>query len=281
MKATLTNSARAPISQPGSPKKRSTYEAGNEAGFTLIELLVSTTILAFVMALVAIGVQVISDGWERGGRTAAWHDMLSRANDILRRDLRGIRRIVFMVGQKPSFLFAASANTMTYIVQEPAYPTEAALYVVRLSKRRNTNGNEQLIRSRQKYNPGITPSMLKASADRPELADPVVLAEGPFEITLQFNDGQNAANWSDNWTQERRMPALVKVRFRAGAGKASPPDMVVRLSLDAEIGCVGEAASPCTIQTKGQLPEKIEKKEPVDKKKATDPPPRESLSPER
>lgn len=234
-----------------------------ENGFTLIELLVSMSILALIMGLVALGVQVMSDGWERGAETAETHDMVGRTSDLLHRDLSGARRFIIPRGNQPTFLFAGTSDTMTYIVREPPYPTAPGLFVIRLSAapmrlgstKAGTTTGLALTRSRQPYQSGQNQSQLSVS----ELTSGDVLSEAvpllgvnvPFAFA--YLGDQPADRWQSEWTSQRRMPSLVRISIGPLPHGGATPEIIVRLKVDAEPGCVGSQLPICTIQSKGEL----------------------------
>jgi len=225
-------------------------EQAVDAGFTLIELLVSMTIMALLMTLVATSVQVISDGWTRGGKAAGISDMVGRASDVLRRDLSAARRIVLVDKlKKPRFLFAGAADTMTFVVREPPYPTSPGLYIVRLSIAKSPNGL-RLIRSRTPYR---AEAAARLNFDNRPLSEAVDLMHGNFQVDLSYRD--KTTSWQPNWPDRRRLPSHVRIRLRTPIGSRLVPDIIARFGATAEQGCVNQKV--CTIKSNGQLPAKV------------------------
>ncbi len=89
--------------------------------------------------------------------------MMSRAFDILRRDLSGLQRIVVLSDKKPHFLFKGTPQRMSFVVTEPPFPTPEGLYFVDYAVS-VAGGAAELIRSRAPYQqgmqsfPGATPA---------------------------------------------------------------------------------------------------------------------------
>ncbi|MBU2532611.1 MAG: prepilin-type N-terminal cleavage/methylation domain-containing protein [Alphaproteobacteria bacterium] len=218
-------------------------------GFTLFEMLVSLVVLSLTMGLVALSVGVMSDGWGRGGTAAEIHEMVGRANDVLSRDFKSLRRIVVDRQTKPRFVFAGTPVAITYVVREPPYPTEPGLYIVRLSIDRRSDGTERLMRSRIPYHPDRIATTLAGTGP---LRDSVPLIEG--NLGVQFGYSADGTTWQPGWNDTRRNPQLIRVRVQGKGSTRVPTDLVLRLAIDAEADCTG-TSGPCTIKSDGRLQE--------------------------
>src|SRR5689334_8963440 len=95
-----------------------------ERGFTLIELMVSLTILSMILGLLTGAIAVISKNWDANAKRIDTLDMVSRAADILRRDVSGLQRVVTS-GKSPHFVFTGDADQLDFITFEPPYPSKA------------------------------------------------------------------------------------------------------------------------------------------------------------
>ena len=118
-----------------------TLDRKGERGFTLIELLVSLTILSMILGLLAGSLAVIAKNWDANTKRIDTLDMVSRAADILRRDVAGLQRVVSS-GRVPRFVFTGSADALAFVTFEPPYPSKAGAYFVSYSVRANGNSRE-------------------------------------------------------------------------------------------------------------------------------------------
>lgn len=223
----------------------------SEAGFTLLEMLVSMAVLSLLMALVATSVQIMSDGWRRGGAAANVHDMLGRANDVLRRDLSALRRIVIVdKAKKPRFVFFGDATAMTFVAREPPFPTRPGLYIVRLSVSQR-DGRTRLVRSRMPYNEKLAAEL--KSGGQP-LQDAVAVLSGQFDVSMAYRS--ETASWKSSWSDAQEMPSHIKVQVKDRGSSRAFPDIVMRITATAEQGCTDQKA--CTTKSNGKLPAKFE-----------------------
>lgn len=219
-----------------------------EAGFTLVEMLVSMVVLALVMGLVALSLNVISSGWERGGRAAGFYDMVGRANDLIRRDLAGAKRIFDKAAKTPTLLFRGSERSLTYIVREPPYPSQPGLYVVRLSIVSDGKGANQLIRSRKRYRATVASTMFGEVSTGPKLLeDRVVLIDRADGPAFSYKADEPGAAWETQWTDSKALPRLVRIVF-GGAG----PAIVARAGVEAAPGCANAAPGICNSMKRGR-----------------------------
>jgi general secretion pathway protein J len=219
-----------------------------QSGFTLIELLVSLTILGVILGLLGAALRTISHNWDANTRRIDRLDMTSRALDILQRDASGLQRVVVASGESPHLLFTGTRDTLSFVVLEPAYPSEAGPYFVRYSVAAN-GAISELVRARAPYLrdmrefPGATP------------ANRVPLLQGPFLYRFAYaQKSPGAVHWLDAWPFQMRLPDLIRLQVvdsRQGAPIA--PAMVVAIRTDAELGCLSDKAKLCSPRTNGEL----------------------------
>jgi general secretion pathway protein J len=219
-----------------------------ERGFTIIEMLVSLTIIAVIMGLLGSGLRVLSQNAERNtGRIEAL-DMMSRAFDILRRDLSGLQRIVVLSDKKPHFLFKGTPQKMSFVVTEPPFPTPEGLYFVDYAVS-VAGGTAELIRSRAPYQQGMLSFPGATPANRVQLVQ--------ARVDYRFSYGLSTASglkWYSTWPYPKRIPNLARLEILDPKGKQRvAPLMIAVVRANAEIGCLNDQSAFCSTKTDGEL----------------------------
>lgn len=219
-----------------------------ERGFTLIELLVSMTLLTMILGLLGIGLRVIARDWDKSVERIDQIDMISRAHEILRRDIHGLQRLISTSGSKPTFLFKGNQDGMTFVVVEPPFPTQPGLYFINYSVKSN-GSNSDLVRARAQFQP----KMISFPGATP--ANKVSLIQGPYRYRFAYSETSNLQRrWHDSWPFETRLPDLIRlqVSYASGTGTLLPP-IIAAVKADAELSCLGAEIPFCSAKTGGEL----------------------------
>lgn len=226
-----------------------------ERGFTLIELLVSLTVLAVLLGLLGTALRVLSKNWDVNTERIETLDMVSRAFDILRRDVSGLQRIVTGTGRGewPRFIFAGTPQGLSFVTLEPPYPSAAGPYFVDYSIAGKGRAAE-LVRARAPFQtnmqafPGATP------------ANRVPLMQGPylyeFAYAAKARTGAGST-WRGAWPEQTRLPDFIRLTIldRTSGTLLSPP-FVVAVQAGAELNCLAEEADICSARTAGNIAQK-------------------------
>jgi general secretion pathway protein J len=230
------------------PADTSGHARHGERGFTIIEMLVSLTIIAVIMGLLGSGLRVLSQNADRNAGRIEALDMLSRAFDILRRDLAGLQRIVVVSDKKPHFLFKGTPQRMSFVAAEPPYPTPDGLYFLDYAVS-VAGGTAELIRARAPYQLG----MLSFPGATP--ANRVQLVQAPVEY--RFSYGRSTASglkWYSTWPYPKRVPNLARLEIIDPKTKQRvAPLMIAVVRANAEIGCLNDQSGFCSVKTDGEL----------------------------
>ncbi len=226
-------------SAPTDPRHR-------EAGFTLIELIVCLTILAAILALLAGGLRSLSQGADRNSERIQMLDMISRAFDILKRDVNGLQRIAINDGSA-RYLFSGTPEHLRFVTIEPPYPAAEGPYFVDYS----VSGKQPslLIRARSPLQPG----QLSYSGATP--ANRVNLMEG--RVSYRFRYGarsEKGLTWHDAWPYANRLPHVIRLDIiDMRTNLPASPAFVAELRANAEIGCLDETPAMCSANPQGEL----------------------------
>ncbi len=219
-----------------------------EDGFTIIELLVSLTILGVTLGLLAGGLSVLSHSWEAHAERIETLDMVSRAADILRRDVSGLQRVVAVRRESPRYLFKGTQDNLSFVTLEPPYPSAAGPYYVSYSVIPN-GPNVDLIRARARYQRGLMAFPGATPANR------VPLLQGPYRYVFDYADKSSGTGvWRNSWPYSTRLPDLIRLQIVNAKGKTPvAPPLVVAVRADAELSCLAEKAKVCSAKSGGEL----------------------------
>jgi general secretion pathway protein J len=219
-----------------------------EAGFTLIELLVSLTILGVILGLLGAGLRVLSQNSDAHAARIDTLDMLSRAADILTRDVAGLQRVVGTAGTVPRFLFTGTPDHLSFVTIEPPYPSSSGPYFISYSAAPNGRDME-LIRARAQYQDGMQTFPGATPANR------VRLLQGPYRYQFTYaQKGAGTRQWRNTWPSATRIPDLIRLEIvdKRSNVLISPP-MIVAIAADAELSCLSEKAKVCSPKSGGDL----------------------------
>jgi general secretion pathway protein J len=235
-----TGSDRPPMSRRSCPPAR-------QHGFTLIEMLVSLTAMAVILMLIGGALRVMGRNWDANAGRIETLDMVSRAFDLLARDVANLQRVIRPSGA-PAYLFSGKGDSLAFVALEPPQPGEAGLYFIAYSVEANGPAAE-LIRARAPYAQGMERFPGATPANR------VPLLTGSYVYRFAYGrieDGRQ--NWRADWTFPNRLPDLIRLQILDGSGaRALAPPMIVRLRVDAELNCVTPQSEPCSARAGGEL----------------------------
>lgn len=240
----LSNSVM-PMSNTAQESSRTRFESG----FTLIELLISMTMLSIILGLLAAGLSTISRNWDGHTQKIDKLDMILRAYDLLRRDIKGLRRVTRTINGQASYLFDGGPSQLSFVAIEPPYPSRAGPFVLNYYVSGQPPGSA-LVRARTKYHAGLAAPASAAASSKV----PVLQGNLQFRFSYaQVRRGQ--ARWYQRWSFEDQLPDLIRltVTARQQQGTNPVPSLVVRLRADAELNCTLPQPDICSPTTNGEL----------------------------
>ena len=228
-------------------KKQASAKA-RQQGFTLIELLVSLTIMGMILALLASGIQLLSNSWARTSSTMEDMDAASRTAALFKRDLNNIRRVVIGQNKKFEFVFRGNEQGLFFVVIEPSYPTLPGAYFIQYSGNPEFSG-AGLMRSRSLYQkdikkfPGATP------------ANQVALLDKKFTHSFSYGRAERGIlSWRRSWGRSDSLPDMIKLELKSiKTERLFVPPIVANLSITAEQACLSSRIKVCSANPKRSL----------------------------
>lgn len=187
--------ARKARQQPGCLRKQGLSR--RDAGFTLLEVLVALTVLGFLMVGLTQGVRFGLLAWDRQSRLIETYSELDAVDRLLRRLVEqmdpGTRR------DPPQVAGSAAELAFRTDLGPAAGPLGARDAEVRLLVR----DGRLLLRWR--------PYLRAIRFTPPPPLTETTLVEGVAALEIAY---WGEAGWQPNWPEQRRLPALIRLRLR-------------------------------------------------------------------
>ena len=136
------------------------------------------------------------------------------------------------------FAFEGERDHMRFVSSRPAGITQGGLSLVAIEVLDEGGGS----RARNLVMRRAMPDDEQKSFAPLESVQPTLLIAGVDSVTFEYFGAENdfnAPQWTDSWKWPNRMPEMVRLRIRAIDGPL--PEMIVRLNLGEEAGCLENA----------------------------------------
>jgi general secretion pathway protein J len=205
-----------------------------QSGFTLIEIVVAMVLLGSIMLLMYSGLSFALRSWDAGdtnGRRVAERRL---AENFLRRELSELFPMRFKDATQVKMAFEGSAERLRFVSARPPGIQMGGLSLVGV----------EVLDNREKRTRDLV--MFRAMPDDAavdfgplERTESHLLFAGVERVDFAYFGSDNdfvEPKWYDSW-QYAKVPLLVRVRVRASDGTVLP-DVVVRLALGEEAGCL-------------------------------------------
>ncbi|WP_421693552.1 PulJ/GspJ family protein [Aestuariivirga sp.] len=211
-----------------------------QSGFTLLEVLAGLILASLILVSLNLAMTAVNKGVARTRTSLGQQAGIATAIDIFGRDVARIAKIRRGEGEAfGGYLFDGRAGSVIYPLREDAGVTAPGLYLVRLSLRED-KGLRQLIRER-------SPLALAGKVGTPKWRDPVVLLQGPYEISFAYRaPSSGSREWSDTWDASSIMPQQIRLTIGdVATGRLRVPGFVQSLAIDSEVECASRAEQRC------------------------------------
>jgi general secretion pathway protein J len=209
-----------------------------QRGFTLVELVVAMVLLGAMLLLMYGGLSFAARGWDAGdvnGRRTADRRI---GENFLRRELSELFPMRWKEPGSVKFAFEGDRDSIRFVSSRPAGITSGGLSLVAVEVRPEGGGSK---RSNLVMRRAMLDDEQRSFAPL-DAAEPTLLLAGVESVTFDYFGAENdftAPQWNDSWKWPGRVPEVIRVRIRADDGPQ--PDMIVRMNLGEEAGCLENA----------------------------------------
>ena len=208
------------------------------AGFTLLEMVVALVILGAMLALLYSGLSFAARGWEAGdanGRRTADRRI---GENFLRREVSELFPMRWKEPTVVKFAFEGGRERLRFVSSRPAGIQQGGLSLVELEVREEDRGSKRKNLVMRRAMPDD-----EAKSFAPlEAAEPTRLIEGVQSVAFEYFGAENDFTppaWTDEWKWPSRIPEMIRLRILADDGPQ--PEMIMRINLGEEAGCLENA----------------------------------------
>ena len=213
-----------------------------QRGFTLIEIVVAMVLLGTMLLLLYSALSFSVRSWDAGdanGRRVADRRI---GENFLRREISELFPMRWKApaeGPVLKFAFEGEKDHMRFVSSRPAGITQGGLALVSLEVQAEAPParRKNLVMRRAMAADNDQKSFAPLDA-----AQPVMLIEGVDSVSFEYFGAENdftPPQWTDSWKWPARMPEMIRVRIQADDG--AQPEMVMRVNLGEEAGCLETA----------------------------------------
>jgi general secretion pathway protein J len=208
------------------------------AGFTLVELVVAMVLLATMMLLLYAGISFALRSWDAGDAVGRRTTDRRVGENFLRRELAETFPMRWKDAATLKVAFEGQAQRLRFVSSRAAGASLGGLSLVGLEVEGDARKQERHLVMRRAM-PDEAAKDFKPLDD----AKPSILLEGVDNVSFAYfgtvNDFADP-EWSDTWPYPNRVPQMVRIRVKLADGSLLP-DMVVKLMLGEEAGCLESA----------------------------------------
>ena len=205
------------------------------AGFTLIELVVAMTILGTMMLLLYSGLSFGLRSWDAGDRVGRAAADRRIGEHFVRRELGELFPMRWKDGTRLRFAFEGTPQSLRFVSSRPAGAATGGLSLVGLEVAGDARAGDRSLVMRR-----AMPDDNADSFAPLEQAEPAVMIAGVEAVEFSYFGAENDftdPKWNDEWTYVARVPLMIRMRIKRTDGSVLP-EMVVRLMLSEEAGCI-------------------------------------------
>ncbi len=181
------------------------------------------------------GFRFATQATDKGNTRNEMHEDMRRSQDFLRQHLEEMLPLRYQKELGQPLRFKGDADRIVYIAPVISRVAEGGLQYWELGARGGNGAGEQRIlalrRVAFKGDESATPEFNDTESS--------TLAQNIEKVKFSYfdqPDKQLSGNWTDNWTDEQRLPNLIKMNV-TGAGGREWPEFIVAPQLSPRIGC--------------------------------------------
>jgi general secretion pathway protein J len=209
-----------------------------QKGFTLIELVIAMMLLGVMMLLLYSGLTFALRGWDSAGTHGQLVTDRRLGENFLRREVTEVFPMRWTDPFVYKIAFSGESKRLRFVSSRPPGATQGGLSLVAVEMETDprTRHGRLVMRRALPDDDANDFSPLDRAAERTVLVEDVTDASfAYFGAETDFAEPK----WEDNWTYQK-LPLLVRLRL-VGAGGVPLPEMILRVTLGEEAGCLENA----------------------------------------
>jgi general secretion pathway protein J len=204
------------------------------AGFTLVEVIIAFALLAMLTLFMFQSFRYAGTATEKGTTRNEQHEDMRRSQDFLRQHLEEMLPLRYQKQLGQPMRFIGASDRLVYVAPVISRIAEGGVMWWELSAKRQ--GEAQIFAIRRS-------AMTGEESEPPafEERDQSTLGEKVASVKFSYYDQpdpQLSGNWVDNWSDDQRLPNLIRVEIM-GAGGRAWPELIVAPQIAPSVGCPG------------------------------------------
>lgn len=206
-----------------------------QAGFTLIEIVIALALLATMLAMAWSGVSFALRSWDAGANQGHRTADARLSQNFLRRELSELFPMRFKDAMTLKYAFEAGPDHLRFVSTRPAGLSSGGLSLVGLAVEQGEGRTRNLVMRR------APPDDAAKDFGPLERAEGTVLISNVESVVFSYfgsTSDVEQPKWWDEWTQPR-IPSMIRIRYATVDGEQ--PDLLVRVMLSEEAGCLENA----------------------------------------
>lgn len=207
-----------------------------QRGFTLVELLAAMILLALLAGILMGTVRGAERSTGAANDLAERTEQYSRTQAFLREHITGTLPMRWRRELGQPLKFAGSHDALIYMAPVTSQIAEGGVLWWQLAIARGNNRSQLILRR-------LAPDPEEKAVPDMSSADAIVLADQIDSLAISYFDpgddpvtNPDSGNWIDEWNDNGRMPAMMKIRITE-AGNRPWPELVIQLKLSQALGC--------------------------------------------
>jgi general secretion pathway protein J len=206
-------------------------------GFTLVEVIIAFALLAMLSTLLFASFRYATRATEKGSERNEQLEDMRRSQDFLRQHLEEMLPLRYQKQLGQPMRFIGAADRVVYVAPVISRIAEGGVMWWELSLKQQNAQNAQNVfairRARMTGDESEPPAF--------DEKDQSVLGEKITSVKFSFfdqPDAQLSGNWVDSWSDDQRLPNLIRVEI-VGANGKNWPELIVAPQIAASVGCPG------------------------------------------
>ena len=209
-------------------------------GFTLIEMLAAIAIGSVIIAATAGLTYNVAFHFDRGTRAVGHAEQIVLAVDRLSADFGSARYVRFDTNRGIVAGFSGTSSRIVFISASRVVSRSTFDDVIDF-KIENGDKVSRIMRRRASW---LGPRM---SLEKIDFVDPVVLLEGPYDISVAYGffQDESKVTWVERWDGEPTLPRYIRLNVRDRLSKQDVlEEMTFAIRADAPSSCAASDSKP-------------------------------------